>query len=103
MPGVPAPAGRVGRARLQVASSRLTAVTRRDRLPCADGQALADDVSIAMPDGPRVAGGARFQVEAHGVRVAGHLLGADRAAGTVTRTVGPRALGGARWTARRAG
>jgi hypothetical protein len=95
----PAPVARPIRPR----GSRLTTVTLHDRLPCADGRALADDVSIALPDGPRVAGGARFQVEADAVRVAGRFLGADRAAGTVSRTVGPCALAGARRTARRAG
>jgi hypothetical protein len=103
LPGVPArPAGSAELA-LRVASSRLTAVTLHDRLPCADGRAMADHVSVALPRGPRVAGGAAFRVEADGVRVAGRFLGADRAAGTVTRTVGPCALADARWTARRAG
>jgi hypothetical protein len=88
---------------LHVGGHRLTALSVHSRLPCADGPAVDDDVAIALPDGPWVAGCGAFTVRTAAVRVEGRFVGADRAIGTLTHTVGPCALQRARWTARRAG
>jgi len=85
------------------ADRHLAAVRVHSRIPCGDGPAIDDRVSLPAPSAGALSARRAFTVEAGGIRLHGFFISPDRATGTLTRTAGPCAIAGAQWTARLAG
>jgi hypothetical protein len=81
----------------------LTGVRVHSRIPCGDGPAIDDRVSLPAPPDGALAARRAFTVETGGIRLHGFFISPDRATGTLMRTVGRCAIAGAQWTARLAG
>ena len=81
----------------------LAGVRAHSRIPCGDGPAVDDRVSLPAPPAGALSVRRAFTVETGGIRLHGFFISPDRATGTLTRTVGRCAIAGAQWTARLAG
>ena len=76
------------------------AIRVHSHIPCSDGHAVEDTVSVPLPVTGAPAAGRAFTADSGGVRLHGFFVSPDRATGTLTRTVGRCAIVGAQWTAR---
>lgn len=82
------------------ADRHLAAVRVHSRIPCGDGAAIDDRVSLPAPPAGALSGRRAFTVDTGGIRLHGFSISPDRATGTLTRTVGHCAIASAQWTAR---